>query len=59
MIKDRAIEMSSGWTIKDDNSFIGLGITPTKNTDPNKKQADVIFLGVRRPDVGIRFVRFS
>lgn len=52
MIKDDWIELSSGWTVKEDNHFIGIGVTPTKNRDPNKRQEDVIFIGVRRPNAG-------
>jgi len=50
MIKEESIELSSGWTVKENNHFIGMGVTPTKNKDPNKRQEDVIFIGVRRPN---------
>ena len=52
MIKEESIELSSGWTVKENNHFIGMGVTPTKNKDPNKRQEDVIFIGVRRPNAG-------
>ena len=59
MIKEESIELSSGWTVKEDNHFIGMGVTPTKNKDPNKRQEDVIFIGVRRPNAGkYEFLRF-